>query len=86
MKFTRDSDLIAFQCQVMDKLEKYGMDMITYLPNPADKTKLVSVITDHGWFTLKEGVKSAEDIAKGFDKYDKGNSADAREFLHQQCR
>ena len=33
VKFTRDSDLISFQWQVMDKLEKYGMDTITYLPN-----------------------------------------------------
>ena len=47
VKFTRDSDLMAFQRTGMDKLEKFGMDIITYLPNPADMTKLVSVITDY---------------------------------------
>ena len=44
VKFTRGSDLITFQREVMDKLEKYGMDTITYLPNPAEMTKLVSII------------------------------------------
>ena len=58
-KMTKEGDLISFQRAVLAKLEKYGMDTVSYLPNPADPTKVVCVITDDGWFNLDDGVKSA---------------------------
>ena len=66
----------------MNRLVDYGMDTIAYLPSPADNTKLLSVVTDHGWFILKGGVQSAEEVAKKyFNSYDIGNNKDATKFF-----
>ena len=56
-KFSRTKDLMTFQEKVMDHLVDHGLDTITYLTDPGDSSKLVSVLTDHGRFNLKEGVK-----------------------------
>ena len=64
---TKEGDLIEFQCSVLDKLEKYGMNTMSYLFNPAATSKVICVITDHGWFNLEDGVKSPEMIATMFD-------------------
>ena len=61
-KFTKKSDLQTFQKDAKDHLEDNGLDTISYLPDPSDKNKLVSVITDHARFNLKDGVTEANEI------------------------
>lgn len=50
--FSRKSDLLTFQTEVMEKLEEYGMDTISYLPSPLDPEDMISVITDHSRYTV----------------------------------
>ena len=60
------------------------MDTISYLPSPADPTQMISVVTDHGWFTLKSGVAKAEEVAMNYlDKYDMANSKDVTKLLYE---
>ena len=87
-KFSRTSDLQTFEKKIMKHLVQYGLDTITYMPDPTDKetkeekAKVVSVITDHARFNLKQGVKKANEIMeKHFDAYDIANVRDAKEFL-----
>ena len=82
MKYSRDSNLQTFQKEVMQHLSEYGMDTITYLNDPTDATRVVSVIEHHALFDLKDGETLANETAKNhFDLYDHGNSDDAKKFL-----
>ena len=56
-KFKRDGDIQAFQRLVMDHLEDYGMDTITYLKDPGNPKKVITVIKEHGKFNLKKGMQ-----------------------------
>jgi len=81
-KLTRTGDLRKFERNLMQRLVDCGMDTIAYLPSPANNSKLLCVVTDHGWFNVKEGVKTAEEIAaKNFDGYNINNSKDATKLL-----
>ena len=63
-KFGRDKDLHTFQRKVLDHLERYGLDTITYLKDPSDATRLTCVITDHGRFNINDGAKDANATAQ----------------------
>ena len=53
-KLTRDGNIQAFQRSVLEHLEEHGLDTITYLKDPGDSSKVISVITDHGRFNHKK--------------------------------
>ena len=85
-KFTRKSDIHTFQQDVMDHLEDHGMDTISYIVDPTDKTKMVSIVTNHGKYTLGEGtIQGDEDAAVYFDNHDKNNVRDAKRFVYNSC-
>ena len=60
-KFTCTSDLLVFQKKVWKHLVEYGLDTITYVPDPAASmntttglpTKVMLVITGHSRYTVK---------------------------------
>ncbi len=80
-KFSKDSDLLAFQKDVMDHLTNYGLDTITYLADPQDKESMVSIVTDHAKYNPRE-VNALEASQKElYDKYDNANIRDARKYL-----
>ena len=80
-KFTKDSNLLTFQRDVTDHLNNYGMDTITYLPNPQDSSMMISILTDHAKFDNTKVASMEEPQASKYDKYDKGNIRDAKKFL-----
>ena len=81
-ELTKSGDLMTFQRMFQDKLEEYGMDGISYLPNPANPKQLIKVVSEHGWYNLKDGVKAANDVSKKYyDEYDKANQKDAIKLL-----
>lgn len=81
-KFTKDSNLLIFQKEVMEHLTQHGLDTITYIQDPVDNDKVVSVLTEHARFTLKEGCEAGNDYNKmQYDEYDLENIRDARKFL-----
>ena len=80
-RFTRKSDLFTFQREVMEHLEEYGMDSITYLPSPTDPDKMISIISDHGRYTLKQARELEKAQIALYDTYDHNNMKDAKKFL-----
>ena len=81
-KFTRDGDLLTFQKKFMKHLVSYGMDTITYIQDPTDKSEVLSVVTDHALFNIKDGVTMGNLYQKEkFDRYDLDNVRDAKELL-----
>ena len=80
-KFTRKSALITFQRKVMEHLEEYGMDSISYLPSPVDSGKMISIISDHGRYTLKQAREAERAQMARYDTYDHNNMKDAKKFL-----
>jgi hypothetical protein len=80
-KFTKDSNLLTFQRDVADHLNNYGLDTITYLPNPQDASSMISILTDHAKFDHTKVASMEEPQASKYDKYDKGNIRDAKKFL-----
>ena len=50
-KFSKGDDLLLFQTNVMSHLEDHGLDTITYIADPTDPTKNVSIVHHYGKFT-----------------------------------
>ena len=81
-KFSKGKDLQTFQRKIFDHMKLHGMDTITYLEDPYDKSKLVSVVQDYGRYDLEEAIKLANKTRTNhFDKYDDANQVDARKYL-----
>ena len=80
-KFTRSSDLLVFQKKVMDHLEINGLDTVTYLLDPQDPTRMITIINEHAKFSVA-GAGVAEALQAGkYDTYDNENINDAKRFL-----
>ena len=81
-KFGRDKDILTFQKKVEKHLIEHGLDTITYVPDPADPRKVISVVTEHGRLNLKEGIESGNQVAMlYYDTYDFANMEDSKQFL-----
>ena len=81
IKFGHDDDLTSFQDAVMDHLTDTGMDSISYLPDPKDATKMISVITSHSRFTISSVRTHSGTLEPLFDDYDRMNDKAAKRFL-----
>ena len=87
-KFSRTGDLQVFQKKVWKHLVEHGLDTITYMTDPTDEKKVVSVVDSHARFDVKEGIKQANDMAntksihETWDSYDLDNIRDAKDFLY----
>jgi transposase InsO family protein len=80
-KFAVDDDLMTFQKDILDHMIQHGMDTITYLGDPQEPGKMVSVVTDHSKFNF-DSIELLELAQKNnYDKYDKSNVRDAKKFL-----
>ena len=80
-KFTRDSDSQTFQEKFMKHLVQHGLDAITHIQDPTKPTEVLSTVTDHALFNIKEGVAMGDNLTKHFDKCDCKNICNAKEFL-----
>ena len=80
-KFQRSSDLHSFKKDVWQHLVDCGMDTITYLPDPEDKTEVSTVITAHSRYTVSLGKDLSKDLKNKFDSYDNINDKAATTFL-----
>ena len=82
-KFNSDlsTPLNVFTTAVFAHLQQHGLDTISYLPDPADPTKMESVVTHHTRFKLKDVRLASAKLSSKFDKYDKSNDRAAISFL-----
>jgi hypothetical protein len=81
IKFGHDDDLTSFQDAVMDHLTDTGMDSISYLPDPKDATKMISVIKSHSCFTISSVRTHSGRLEPLFDDYDHMNDKAAKRSL-----
>ena len=81
LQFHPKSDLAVFQNAIWKHLRNTGMDTISYLPDPEDPTKMVSVVTNHARFTLLTAKKLGAAQVVKYDSYDATNDDAARTFL-----
>jgi hypothetical protein len=81
IKFGHDDDLTSFQDAVMDHLIDTGMDSISYLPDPKDAMKMISVVTSHSRFTISSMRTHLGTLEPLFDDYDCMNDKAAKHFL-----
>ena len=63
-KFSKDKDILVFAKEVEEHMKDHGMDTVMYAQDPASSNKVVSVLTEHGKFEVKEGVKSGNKTMK----------------------
>jgi hypothetical protein len=52
IKFTEKANLNDFKTQTYAELLKHGLDTITFVHDPSDNTKMVSVVKDHHRFII----------------------------------
>ena len=82
-KFKQNDDLLQFQQHVWKHLTGHGLDTITYLRDPLDSSKVLSVVMSHAMFSadIKTTKKSADYFAERFDDFDRSNDEAAKLFL-----
>ena len=73
-QFSKGGNLNQFMKDILETFEICGLDMISYLPNPADATKMRNVMTEHTCFS-SDYVSTAAAVQKTlYDQYDIQNN------------
>ena len=82
-KFDSKHSLTDFQRSVWDHLVKYGLDTISYLPDPRDPTKVLCTVNNHAQFTGDMNLveTSSNKTSNLYDMWDKKHDSEAKEFL-----
>ena len=68
--FSKEHDVLLFQNDVMNHLEDYGMDTITYIQDPVDGKTLISIVDHYGKFTRETGSEKGDDSCIKPDRND----------------
>ena len=82
-KLSKKSKLSEFQREVMEHLVRYGLDTVSYLPDPKNDAKVFNVVSHHARFTadLEKSISLAKIIQGKFDKWDQKHDFEAKTFL-----
>lgn len=85
-KYGHGNDLLEFQAEVIRHFERYGMDTITYVEDPAAKDpaktpEMVSIVAHHTKYTMDSATTAVAGIETSYDEYDKANVEDAKLFI-----
>ena len=85
-KYSQGVKLSDFQKQVMDHLKDFGLDTVSYLPDPQGNSRsldVLSVVSHHARFTgnMEKSIQSCKDISTKYDPWDKRHDNEAVKFL-----
>ena len=80
-KFDKTSDRQTFVTDVMTRFKDTGLDTITYLRDPVEDSKMISVVTVNARLALELVTKLIEPQVKLYDSYDLENDRAAVKFL-----
>ena len=80
-KFGHGGNLLEFQGDVLKHFERYGMDTITYVEDPAAAQLMVTIIKHHTKFTEETAKAAVNQVKALYDMYDKANIEDAKIFV-----
>jgi hypothetical protein len=82
VKFKKGDHLLDFIENATQYFTRTGLDTITYLPDPDDDTKMISVVGDYSKFDIQTTIVSSAKLrAARFDRYDRNNDDSARNWL-----
>ena len=70
-----------FKLDVTNHLCEHGLDTISYVPDPHDKTKMVPIIDSAGKFTVTSCETAMKNQLSKYDDYDNENDLSAVTFL-----
>ena len=80
-KFHKGGDLLKFGEKLLEHLEHYGMDTISYLPCPLGEPNMLNVIKCHSRYNLTNAKAGYDAVERLYDEYDVGNNEDALLYL-----
>ena len=82
-KFDPKQNLNDFADSVWDHLTKYGLDTVSYLPDPRDRSKALCVVKKHSQYTadMEKVTEIAKSLQSKFDSWDKKHDKEAKTFL-----
>lgn len=83
IKFGKNDNFKKFSVKVMEHLRDTGMDTILYLPDPADKLRMLSVVSHHSHFSFDSVCEDSNLLFPSFNNYydDAQNVMSAIKFL-----
>ena len=65
----------------MKHLVKNGLDTVSYVQNPRDPNKVVSMVDQHSLFSREQGIAAGEAVEMHYNAYGHSNSENAATFL-----
>ena len=80
-QFKQTDSLEIFQYQVKAHLEEFGLDTISYLPDPVNPTTMICLVDCHSKFTVASAASASSILCPRFDYWDKQNDKTAAKFL-----
>jgi len=79
--FKQSDDFVIFKDKLWDHFRDTGMDSIAYLPDPAENSRMISIVKWHARFTTKTAQASMEQQLQRYDSYDRLNDTAATTYL-----
>jgi hypothetical protein len=80
-KFGVKGDLRAFSRKVFTHLKRYGMDTISYVPDPVNPNVMESIVEKPNLFTKNYVLTQYNSYEQFYDDYDLINAAAAKDYL-----
>ncbi|MHA7927707.1 MAG: hypothetical protein ACX936_21115, partial [Marinobacter sp.] len=80
-KFSKTSDLSAFEHEVWQHLVDTGMDTIAYVADPIKNRTMSNCVKEHSRFTVESVERQIANQLIDYDEYDKANDREATNFL-----
>ena len=80
-KSNKTTDITRFFDDVIQHLDKHGMDTISYVPDPLDPSGMRRILEDYPRYTTDKIRQLMAPQLQYYDKYDLANDDAARDFL-----
>ena len=74
--------LNSFTSAIFKYLKRHGLDTISYLPDPGNKSIMQSIVTHHTRYKLSDVITDSRALFNKYDKYDRANDEVAKLFLY----
>ena len=80
-KFKKSDNLQVFHDRIWSHFLDHGLDMVTYVPDPASATEMISCILQHECLSTNDVTRSIVPQLQFYDAYDHANDRDAVKYL-----
>ena len=80
-KFKKNDNLQVFRDRIWSHFLDHGLDTVTYFPDPASATEMISCILQHERLSMNDVTRSIVPQLQFYDAYDHANDRDAVKYL-----